>query len=134
MRPVLVDSNVILDVVQEESRWTAWSTGAIEWFADQVGLVINPIIYAEVSIGYRRIEEVETILPVDIYRREALPYEAVFLAGKAFLTYRRSGGERTSPLPDFYIGAHAAVRGYRLLTRDTRRFGSYFPTVELIAP
>jgi predicted nucleic acid-binding protein len=134
MTPVLVDSNVILDVVQEESRWTAWSTGAIERLADQVGLVINPIIYAEVSIGYRQIEEVETILPVDIYRREALPFEAGFLAGKVFLSYRRSGGNRTSPLPDFYIGAHAAVRGYRLLTRDTRRFSTYFPTVELIAP
>lgn len=134
MKPVLVDSNVILDVVQEESRWTAWSTSAIERFADEVGLVVNPIIYAEVSIGYRRVEEVEAVLPVDLYRREALPFEAAFLAGKAFLTYRRSGGNRTSPLPDFYIGAHAAVRGYRLLTRDTRRFRTHFPTVELIAP
>jgi predicted nucleic acid-binding protein len=133
MTPVLVDSNVILDVVQEESRWTAWSTSAIERFADEVALVINPIIYAEVSIGYRQIEEVETILPVDIYRREALPLEAGFLAGKAFLSYRRSG-KRTSLLPDFYIGAHAAVRGYRLLTRDTRRFRTYFPIVDLIAP
>jgi uncharacterized protein YciU (UPF0263 family) len=86
MTPVLVDSDVILDVVQEESRWTAWSTSAIERFADEVALVINPIIYAEVSIGYRQIEEVETILPVDIYRREALPFEAGFFAGKAFLS------------------------------------------------
>jgi len=134
MRPAIIDSNVILDVAQRDSRWSAWSSGAIEQLLGVTILVVNPIIYAEVSIGYRTIEDVETALPSDLYRREPLPYDAVFLAGKCFLAYRRRGGMRTSPLPDFYIGAHAAVRGYRLLTRDAARYRTYFPTVELIAP
>jgi predicted nucleic acid-binding protein len=132
--PVLVDSNVILDVAYEDPQWRAWSEAAIEQAAEETVLVINPIIYAEVSIGYARLEHVEAVLPVDRFRREALPYEAAFLAGKSFLTYRRRGGRRTSPLPDFYIGAHAAVRAYRLLTRDATRYRTYFPTVQLIAP
>ena len=132
--PVLVDSNVILDVAYEDPQWRAWSEAAIEQAAEETVLVINPIIYAEVSIGYARLEHVEAVLPVDRFRREALPYEAAFLAGKSFLTYRRRGGRRTSPLPDFYIGAHAAVRAYRLLTRDATRYRTYFPTVEMIAP
>lgn len=134
MRPAIVDSNVILDVAQSNSRWSAWSTGAIERLLDVTILVINPIIYAEVSIGYRTIEEVEVAMPADLYHREPLPYDAAFLAGKCFVAYRRRGGVRRSPLPDFYIGAHAAVRGYRLLTRDAARYRTYFPTVELIAP
>jgi predicted nucleic acid-binding protein len=97
-------------------------------------LLINALIYAEVSVGFGSTEAVEEALPPDLYRREALPYEAAFLAGKAFLAYRRRGGARTSPLPDFYIGAHAAVSGYRLLTRDATRYRTYFPTVELISP
>jgi hypothetical protein len=96
--------------------------------------VINPIIYAEVSIGYTRVEHMEAVLPAERFRRETLPYEAAFLAGKSFVAYRRRGGGRTSPLRDFYIGAHAAVRGYRLLTRDAARYRTHFPTVELIAP
>jgi predicted nucleic acid-binding protein len=132
--PVLVDSNVILDVAYEEPRWRAWSEAAIEQAAEESVLVINPIIYAEVSIGYVQVEHVEAVMPADRFRREALPYEAAFLAGKSFLAYRRRGGMRPSPLPDFYIGAHAAVRGYRLLTRDAARYRTYFPTVELIAP
>jgi predicted nucleic acid-binding protein len=134
MRPAIVDSNVILDVAQSNSRWSAWSTGAIERLLDVTVLVINPIIYAEVSIGYRTIEDVEVAMPADLYHREPLPYDAAFLAGKCFVAYRRRGGVRRSPLPDFYIGAHAAVRGYRLLTRDAARYRTYFPTVELIAP
>ena len=134
MIPVLVDSNVILDVAYDDPYWGAWSEVAIRQAADAAVLVINPIIYAEVSIGYARLEDVEAVLPAHRFRREPLPYEAAFLAGKAFLDYRRRGGPRTSPLPDFYIGAHAAVREYRLLTRDMRRFRTYFPTVELIAP
>ena len=126
--PVLVDSNVILDVAYEDPQWREWSEVAIEQAA------INPILYAEVSIGYAHVNHVEAVLPVDRFRRETLPYGAAFLAGKSFLTYRRRGGNRTSPLPDFYIGAHAAVRGYRLLTRDAARYRTYFPTVELIAP
>ena len=134
MRPAIVDSNVILDVAQSNPRWSAWSTGAIKRLLDVTVLVINPIIYAEVSIGYRTIEDVEVAMPADLYHRESLPYDAAFLAGKCFVAYRRRGGVRRSPLPDFYIGAHAAVRGYRLLTRDAARYRTYFPTVELIAP
>jgi hypothetical protein len=96
--------------------------------------VINPLIFAEISVGFKQIEELEAVLPRSDFRREPLPYEAGFLAGKAFLLYRQRGGPRTSPMPDFYIGAHAAVAGYRLLTRDAQRYRSYFPTLRLIAP
>ncbi|WP_329565924.1 type II toxin-antitoxin system VapC family toxin [Kitasatospora sp. NBC_01266] len=97
-------------------------------------MVINPIVYAEVSVAYPAIEELDAVLPPEDFLREPLPYEAGFLAGKAFLRYRQRGGSRTAPLPDFYIGAHAAIRGYRLLTRDATRYRTYFPTVELICP
>jgi predicted nucleic acid-binding protein len=132
--PVLVDSNVILDIAYEDPQWRGWSEAAIEQAAEDALLIINPIIYAEVSIGYAQVEHVEAVMPADRFRREALPYEAAFLAGKAFADYRRRGGSRTSPLPDFYIGAHAAVRRYRLLTRDAARYRTYFPAVELVAP
>jgi predicted nucleic acid-binding protein len=132
--PVLVDSNVILDIAYEDPQWRGWSEAAVEEAAEHAVLVINPIIYAEVSIGYVHVEHVEAVMPVSRFRRETLPYEAAFLAGKSFLTYRRHGGVRRSPLPDFYIGAHAAVRGYRLLTRDAMRYRTYFPAVALIAP
>jgi predicted nucleic acid-binding protein len=92
------------------------------------------LVYAEVSVGFPTIEEVEAALPADLYRREDLPYDAAFLAGKCFLQYRRGGGAKRSPLPDFYIGAHAAVAGYRLLTRDATRYRTHFPKLELIAP
>jgi predicted nucleic acid-binding protein len=134
MTPTLVDSNVVLDVAQSDPEWKNWSAAAIRRCLDESVLVINPIIYAEVSIGYRTVEQVEAVFPADLYRREPLPYDAAFLAGKCFLTYRRRGGHRTSPLPDFYIGAHAAVRGYQLLTRDVVRYRTYFPTVVLIVP
>ncbi len=97
-------------------------------------LMINPIIYAEVSINWPSVEDMDAILPVDILGREEIPYEAAFLAGKCFATYRRRGGLKRSPLPDFFIGAHAAVRGYGLLTRDTARYRTYFPTIEIITP
>ena len=134
MTPTLVDSNVVLDVAESDPEWKGWSTAAIRRCLDESILVINPIIYAEVSIGYRTIEQVEAVFPADLYHREPLPYDAAFLAGKCFLAYRRRGGQRSSPLPDFYIGAHAAVRGYQLLTRDVARYRTYFPTVALIAP
>ncbi len=134
MDPVLVDSNVLLDIVTADPTWGDWSASTLERIADEAILVIDPIVYAEVSIGFSTIEAVEAALPTDLYRREDLPYEAAFLAGKCFLRYRRGGGTRRSPLPDFYIGAHAAVSGYRLLTRDAARYRSYFPTLELIAP
>ncbi len=130
----LVDSSVVLDIVTSDPAWAAWSEDALARARDQGRLVINPIVYAEVSTGFDRIEELDEAVPTSDFEREQLPYEAGYLAGKAFLAYRRRGGERRSPLPDFYIGAHAAVRGYRLLTRDALRYRTYFPSVELIAP
>jgi len=130
----LVDSNVILDLTTDDPNWFAWSAEALSRAADESALAINPIIYAEVSIGFRTIEELEDLLPTADFRRLDLPYEAAFLAGKVFLAYRRRGGSRTVPLPDFYIGAHAAIAGLRLLTRDARRYRTYFPTVDIITP
>ena len=134
MAAVLVDSNVLLDVATNDPVWGDWSAEALERTADEAILVINPLVYAEVSIGFDAIEDLEAALPLDLYRREDLPYEAGFLAGKCFLRYRRAGGLKRSPLPDFYIGAHAAIAGYRLLTRDATRYQSYFPNLVLIAP
>ena len=131
---VLVDSNVLLDVFTEDPVWFSWSAAALEEQADAAVLVINPLIYAEISIRFARIEELEAALPATMFRREPLPWEAGFLAGRCFRTYRRSGGSRRSPLPDFYIGAHAAVRDFALLTRDASRYRSYFPTLTIIAP
>jgi len=134
MDTTLVDSNVLLDIATNDPTWAEWSSQALETAANESRLAINALIYAEVSIGYERVEEIERALPSATFRREPLPYEAAFLAGKAFLQYRRRGGLRTSPLPDFYIGAHAAVSNFRLLTRDPRRYRAYFPTVDLIVP
>lgn len=134
MDAVLVDSNILLDIATNDPTWGDWSAQALERSADEAILVINPLVYAEVSIGFEMIEDLEAALPIDLYRREELPYEAGFLAGKCFLRYRRAGGLRRSPLPDFYIGAHAAVAGYRLLTRDATRYQTYFPNLALIAP
>lgn len=130
----LVDSNVLLDLVTDDPKWGQWSAEALARAADESSLAINPLIFAEVSIGFSTIEELEQLLPARDVVRLALPYEAAFLAGKAFLSYRRRGGRRSAPLADFYIGAHAAVAGMRLLTRDPRRYRTYFPTVDLIAP
>lgn len=134
MTPVVVDSSVLLDVITDDPTWGEWSAHALRRLADEAVLVINPLIYAEVSVRFETVEALEEALPTDLYRREALPWEAAFLAAKAFLAYRRRGGARRAPLPDFYIGAHAAVRHYRLLTRDPSRCRQCFPTVELIAP
>jgi predicted nucleic acid-binding protein len=131
---VLVDSNVLLDILTEDARWYARSAARLAAVAEGNALVINPIIYAEVSIGFARIEDLEATIPAEFIRREALPWEAAFLAGKCFVRYRRSGGARRSPLPDFYIGAHAAVRGMPLLTRDAARYRTYFPRLELLHP
>ena len=131
---VLVDSNVLLDISTEDPRWFEWSSEELEKAANEAPLVINPLIYAEVSMSYTRIEDLEARLPASVFRREHLPYEAGFLAGKAFLKYKKRGGARRSPLPDFYIGAHAAISGLRLLTRDAKRYHTYFPSVDLIAP
>ena len=134
MTAVLVDSNVLLDVATDDPRWGSCSADTLARTADASVLVINALVYAEVSVGFETIEELDAALPRDLYRREGLPFEAAFLAGKVFRRYRQSGGEKRSPLPDFYIGAHAAVAGYRLLTRDASRYRTYFPTLELIAP
>lgn len=134
MSAVLVDSNVLIDILTDDPTWGAWSAGALSGVADDSRLVINPIIYAEVSVHYSRIEDLEAALPGNMVERESIPYAAAFLAGKAFLSYRRQGGLKRSPLPDFLIGAHAAIAGYRLLTRDDRRFRSYFPRLTLISP
>ncbi len=134
MSSVLIDANVLLDVMTEDARWLAWSAAAIERAADRHRLVINPVIYAEVSIWYSRIEELDMALPKTMFDREAIPYEAAFLAGKSFLVYRRRGGPKRSPLPDFFIGAHAAVAGYVLMTRDAARYRTYFPKLSLISP
>ena len=129
---VLVDSNVLLDIVTGDATWAAWSRRAIADAGRQSVLVINPVVYAEVSVGFERVEEVDGVLPPGVFRREELPWDAAFVAGKAYRQYRRRGGDRRSPLPDFYIGAHAAVRGYALLTRDVARYRTYFPHLPLI--
>ena len=130
----LVDSCVLLDVITGDDRWADWSAREIAAALDAGRVVINPLIYAEVSVGYQTIEELEELLPSSDYEREPLPYLAGFAAGKAYVRCRRGGGDKRSPMPDFYIGAHAAVAGYRLLTRDVRRYRTYFPTIEIIAP
>lgn len=130
MTAVLVDSNVLLDVMTEAASWLSWSVSAIERAADTSRLVINPVIYAETSVRFSRIEELDAALPGDLFEREPIPYEAAFLAGKAYLAYRRRAGAR-SPLPDFLIGAHAAVSSYRLLTRDSARYRAYFPKLSV---
>ena len=134
MSPVLVDANVLLDVVTDNAQWGGWSASKLQELADTSPLAINPLIYAEVSAGFERIEDLERAVPRELYLRVPLPYEAAFLAEKCFLRYRRRGGARRSPLPDFYIGAHAAVAGLRLLTRDARRYRDYFPSLEIICP
>ena len=132
--PVLIDSNIILDTATDGADWADWSARRLAEIAMDSVLVINPIIYAEVSVRFARIEELDSALPTALFTREPLPYEAGFLAGICFLEYRRRGGQRRSPLPDFYIGAHAAIAGYRLLTRDAGRFRKYFPGLDIIAP
>jgi predicted nucleic acid-binding protein len=131
---VLVDSNVLLDIMTEDPQWFSWSAKALANAAETFRLVINPIIYAEVSIRYSRIEDLNAALQSTLVAREAIPYEAAFLAGKAFVVYRKRSGARRSPLPDFFIGAHASIAGYRLLTRDAARYRTYFPRLPIISP
>ena len=129
-----MDSNVLLDVATDDPVWSAWSRAALAEAAENSRLVINPMVYAEVSVGFARVEELDAALPTYLFVREPLPWAAAFLAGKCFVAYRRRGGARRSPLPDFYIGAHAAVAGHQLLTRDATRYRTYFPRLKLIAP
>lgn len=134
MAGTLVDSNVLLDVLSEDPRWFSWSSEALKECAEDSALVINPVIYAEVSIRFEAVEELEEALPGSLFERRDIPWEAAFLAGKCFARYRRAGGSRTAPLPDFFIGAHAAVEGLALLSRDPARYRTYFPQVRLLAP
>lgn len=130
----LVDSNVILDVVTDDEEWQDWSSAMLARAAEAQHLVINPLIYAEVAVRFDSIDALDDVLPADYFIREPLPWEAAFLAARAFLLYRRRGGAKRAPLPDFYIGAHAAIAGHTLLTRDPRRYRAYFPTLQIIAP
>jgi predicted nucleic acid-binding protein len=134
MMEILVDSSVILDVMTEDENWFAWSSGKLADCASSNILAVNPIIYAEVSIRFEKVEELDAALPSTYFRRLPLPWEAAFLAGKCFLDYRRKGGPKRSPSPDFYIGAHAEVAGMTLLTRDAARYRTYFPALRIIAP
>jgi hypothetical protein len=130
----LVDSNVILDILTGDPEWADWSAAALAAQADAGPLVVNPLVYAEVAARFDRIEDLEEALPARYFERRPLPWEAAFLAGRTFVRYRRRGGQRRSPLPDFYVGAHALTGSMTLLTRDARRYRSYFPALRIIAP
>jgi predicted nucleic acid-binding protein len=130
----LVDSTILIDLLTENSEWFEWSSAALTQAAQDGLLLINPLIYAEVSIRFSRIEDLDDALPPEDFIRTPLPWSAAFLAGKSFVDYRHRGGTKTAPLPDFYIGAHAAVAKFSLLTRDAVRYRTYFPTVKVIAP
>ncbi|MCP4085923.1 MAG: PIN domain-containing protein [Actinomycetia bacterium] len=130
----LVDSNVLLDIMTEDPVWQEWSITALAEAAETGPLHINPVIYSEVSIRFSTIEALEDALPHEDCRREAIPWAAAFLAGKAFLNHRRNQGTKTTTLRDFFIGAHAAIAELQLLTRDVSRYHTYFPTVPLLAP
>ncbi len=134
MNGLLVDSNVMLDLFLDDPDWADWSVTALANAGDNSTLYINQIIYAEVSIAFNKIEELESALNEGGFQMLEFPKEALFLAGKAYLNYRRSKGAKKAPLPDFYIGAQAAVLGMDLITRDKRKYRTYFPTVRLICP
>lgn len=130
----LVDSNVLIDVLSEDERWFDWSAQALAREVERSALCINPIIYAEVAVGYASAGAVDQALEEERFERLALPFAAGYLAGRAFVDYRRRGGVRLAPLPDFYIGAHALVESHTLLTRDPARYRTYFPKLKLICP
>ncbi len=134
MNGVLVDSNVILDIFTEDLSWVEWSESMLDFYSVSHSMYINPIIYTEISIGFERIEELEDAINKCGFKVINIPKEALFLAGKAFIQYRKNKGSKIYPLPDFFIGAHAAVDKLELITRDTSRIRSYFPTVKLISP
>lgn len=131
MKRILVDSNILLDIFTEDKKWFSWSSEQLAKYANVGELCINQVIYAEISIGFDRIEDLEGVLPKDYFIYLDLPYEAAFLAGKCFLKYRRAGG---TTLPDFFIGAHAAVEGMTLVSRDKKRYQTYFPGLQIVAP
>jgi predicted nucleic acid-binding protein len=130
----LVDTNILLDLVTNDTVWVDWSQRQLEAAAVRGAVLINDVVYAELAVGFLRVEEVDAVLAAAQVEMTAMPREALFLAGKVFQRYRASGGTRSGVLPDFFIGAHAAVAQLPLLTRDVRRYRTYFPTVQLIAP
>jgi predicted nucleic acid-binding protein len=132
--PVLVDTSVLVDVFHRGSDYEDWSLLQLAKARREGALIINPLIYAEMAAGFATLGALDTAMAPTAFEREDLPWEAAFAAGQAFLQYRKAGGEKRSPLPDFYIGAHATVKGYRLLTRDPARYRSYFPMLGLITP
>jgi predicted nucleic acid-binding protein len=134
MNGLLVDSNVILDIFLDDPTWVEWSEENLNRYGASHELFINPIVYTELSIGFNRIEELEEAIERAGFQMLEIPKEALFLAGKVFLQYRRNKGTKSSPLPDFFIGAHAAVLNVALITRDVARYRTYFPTVNLITP
>lgn len=134
MNKILVDSNIILDIFTEDPFWYAWSSEQLAYYVEQTTLVINPIIYAEISLRFSKIEDLEDALPQQYFARHPLPLEAAFLAGKVFLNYKKNGGQKKSTLPDFFIGAHASVAQMSLLTRDPSHYRTYFPKLTLITP
>jgi len=133
-RAVMVDSNVLIDVIENDPNWTEWSVAHLEAAMLDGGLVINPIIYAELAAGFADVETLEASIAPFRLIREPLPWEAAFMASQAFKRYRKRGGKKRSPMPDFYIGAHASLGGYRLLTRDPLRYREYFSRLDVIAP
>ncbi|HET6632329.1 MAG TPA: type II toxin-antitoxin system VapC family toxin [Rhodanobacteraceae bacterium] len=136
--PTLVDSNVLIDVLADDPHWAEWSLAHLDQLGREAPLAINPLILAELSPRFERAAELEKALAGLPLKREPLPWDAAFLAGQAFKLYRATrgstAGRARSPLPDFYIGAHAMVRGMRLLTRDARRYQRYFPKLDIISP
>lgn len=131
---ILIDSNIILDILTEDPNWFRWSSETLAFYADTHIFLINPVSYSEVSVGFHLIEDVDAVLPAEDFRRVQIPWEAAFLAGKCFLEYRRRGGIRRSPLPDFFIGAHAVTMGMPLMTRDASRYRTYFSGLQIISP
>jgi predicted nucleic acid-binding protein len=131
--PVLVDSNIVLDVVTDDPVWADWSDAAITRYQEE-GLIINPMVYAELCAGAASPGEVDVVVESLKLHFQEVPREGLYFAAQAFLKYRRQGGAKTSPLPDFFIGGHAQASGLPILTRDTARYDAYFPDVELICP
>ena len=131
---IYVDSNIILDILTNDPKWYEWSASRLEKYSNSGQLIINEIIYAEISIGFEKIEELEEIIKDEFFKIESIPKEALFLAGKVFLKYKKQNGNKTSILPDFFIGAHAIVKKSPLLTRDVKRYKTYYPTLDIISP
>ncbi len=134
MHDVMVDSCVLLDILTEDPKWFSWSSAQLAHAANRGMLVVNPVIFSEVSISFDSIEAMDTLFSPECFEYRPISQDAAFLAGKCFLHYRKRRGTKTLPLPDFFIGAQAAIEQLPLITRDTKRFRTYFPTVELICP